>query len=425
MLTKTLLQQKKPSITWIRMTRSVALLLVLVLTASSTVSVLPGKAEYSGTITIGADGSVNPSISSIQQLGNTYFLTADIAGNITVQKSNIVFDGNGYKANSVAIGLYTTGISNVTVKNFIIDETCGFAVSGHFSGFGIFVYNGSNVLLTNNTIINTRHIGVFVSTVGISIVGGGSNKVIGNNLENNSDGLAFSHTQDNIITENNVTANHGWFLEFTYGISFFDASNNLIFNNNFIDNYNDLGNYVQVGSEGHSINMWDDGKVGNYWSDYNGTDANGDGIGDTSYEMDSKNTDRYPLIKPSNISVYLQKTTPPKITLLSPVNQVFNESSIPLLFIVDKQVNWMGYSLDGQDNVTVTGNSTITELTNGLHNVTIYAKDTFENIGASATVTFTVAKPEPFPTSVVAVASITSVTIVGIGLLVYFKKRKH
>jgi parallel beta-helix repeat protein len=262
------------------MNRSVALLLILVLTVSSIVSILPVKAEDSGTITIDGDGSVNPSISSIKQSGNTYFLTTDIAGNITVQKSNIVLDGNGYKADSVAIGLdITTGTSNVTVKNFIIDGTSGsfYSWSTMFNSFGIMVNNGSNVLLTNNTIINTNHPGVFVSPVGISIVGGGSNKVIGNNLENNSDGLSFSDTQDNIVTENNVTANHGWFLEFTWGISFFYASNNLIFNNNFIDNYDQYhGNYAQVSSE-DSINMWDDGKMGNYWSDYNGTNANGNG----------------------------------------------------------------------------------------------------------------------------------------------------
>jgi parallel beta-helix repeat protein len=401
-----------------------AMLLVLVLTASSIVRVLPVQAEYDGAITIGADGRVNPSISSIQQSGNTYFLTADVVGNITVQKSNIVFDGNGYKVDSVAIGLdMTTGISNVTVKNFIIDGTSGFAFN-RFNGFGILLYNGSNVLLTNNTIINTNHPGVYVSTVGINIVGGSSNKVIGNNVENNSDGLSFSDTQDNVVTENNVTANHGWFLEFTWGISFFDASNNLIFNNNFNDNYDQYhSNYAQVGSE-DSINMWDDGKMGSYWSDYTGIDANGDGIGDTPYEVDSKNTDRYPLIKPSNISVYLRKITPPKIALLSPILQVFNESSVPLLFTVDKQVSWMGYSLDGQDNVTVTGNSTISGLTNGLHNMTVYANDTFGNECASETITFKINVPEPFPTTLVAV-SIVSVAVVTVGLLVYFKKRKR
>ena len=403
-----------------------AMLLVLVLTASSIVRVLPVQAEYDGAITIGADGSVNPSISSIQQSGNTYFLTADVVGNITVQKSNIVFDGNRYKADSVAIGVdMTTGISNVTVKNFIIDGTSGFTYNpGHFNFFGILLYNGSNVLLTNNSIINTNHLGVYVSTVGINIVGGGSNKVIGNNVENNSDGLSFSDTQDNVVTENNVTANHGWLLEFTWGISFFDASNNLIFNNNFNDNYDQYhGNYAQVGSE-DSINLWDDGKMGNYWSDYTGIDANGDGIGDTPYEVDSKNTDRYPLINPSNISEYLQKTTPPKIALLSPVNQVFNESTIPLIFTVDKQVNWMGYSLDCQDNITVAGNATLSELTNGVHNITVYAEDTFGNEGASETIIFNIDVPEPFPTTLV-LASVITVAVVSIGLLVYFKKRKR
>jgi len=35
---------------------------------------------------------------------------------------------------------------------------------------------------------------------------------------------------------------------------------------------------------------------GNYWSDYAGVDADGDGIGDPPYVIDENNTDRYPLI---------------------------------------------------------------------------------------------------------------------------------
>jgi len=44
--------------------------------------------------------------------------------------------------------------------------------------------------------------------------------------------------------------------------------------------------------------FWDDGypSGGNYWSDYAGVDADGDGIGDTPYVIDENNTDRYPLI---------------------------------------------------------------------------------------------------------------------------------
>jgi len=73
--------------------------------------------------------------------------------------------------------------------------------------------------------------------------------------------------------------------------------------------------------------------------------------------------------------------------------------------------------------VTVAGNTTLTELSFGLHNVTVYAEDTFGNVGASETVWFSVA--EPFPAVPVAAASAVAVAIVGAGLLVYFKKRKH
>jgi nitrous oxidase accessory protein NosD len=40
--------------------------------------------------------------------------------------------------------------------------------------------------------------------------------------------------------------------------------------------------------------------LGNYWSDYGGTDAEGDGIGDTHYSIysDSDESDEYPLMKP-------------------------------------------------------------------------------------------------------------------------------
>jgi len=85
----------------------------------------------------------------------------------------------------------------------------------------------------------------------------------------------------------------------------------------------------------------------------------------------------------------------------------------------------MGYSLDGQETITVTGNTTLTSLSNGLHHIAVYAKDTLGNEGASETISFTVEVPELFPTTLVATASATSLGIVGLGLLVYFKKRKR
>jgi len=142
----------------------------------------------------------------------------------------------------------------------------------------------------------------------------------------------------------------------------------------------------------------------------------------------------------SVVNFTIRDLTPPKISFLSPVNQTYNETSVPLVFTVDKTVNWAGYSLDGQQNVAIRGNTTIynfmvsnftlANMTNGLHSVAVYANDTFGIIGSSETVNFTVAlapkNSESFPTATVAaVSGASAVAVVGAGLLVYFKKRKH
>jgi hypothetical protein len=117
-------------------------------------------------------------------------------------------------------------------------------------------------------------------------------------------------------------------------------------------------------------------------------------------------------------------STPPEIEVVSPLNQTYNESSVFLVFTVDKVVNWTGYSVDGKDNVTFTGNITLTGLSNGLHNITVYAKDTFGNTGASEAVAFTL-DYEPFPTGPVVAASGATVAVAAVGLFYYFKKCKH
>jgi hypothetical protein len=115
---------------------------------------------------------------------------------------------------------------------------------------------------------------------------------------------------------------------------------------------------------------------------------------------------------------------PPEVAVVSPENQTYNATDVSLVFTVDKPVVWMGYSFDGQDNVTATGNITIAGLSNGLHNVTVYIKDDFDNVGTSETIYFTVEVSEPFPAAPVAAASVATAVVVGVGLIVYFKKRK-
>jgi N-acetylneuraminic acid mutarotase len=116
---------------------------------------------------------------------------------------------------------------------------------------------------------------------------------------------------------------------------------------------------------------------------------------------------------------------PPEIAVVSPENKTYNVTDVSLVFTVDKPVMWMGYSLDGQDNVTITRNTTLSGLSNGLHNVTVYAKDEFENMGVTETIYFHVEVTEPFPTTLAATSAVVIIAIVSAGLLFYFKKRKH
>lgn len=121
---------------------------------------------------------------------------------------------------------------------------------------------------------------------------------------------------------------------------------------------------------------------------------------------------------------YLFETSPPTLTLVSP-NQIYNVSSVPLVFTSDKQLDWAGYSLDGKQNVTINGNFTLTDLSNGSHTIRVYANDTFGNVGASQTVAFSVVLP-PSPRLFLteAVVAVVGAAGVVIGVFLYLRKKK-
>jgi len=131
----------------------------------------------------------------------------------------------------------------------------------------------------------------------------------------------------------------------------------------------------------------------------------------------------------TTVEIYSSSVVDFRLDTVSPLISLFGENKtyysfdVPLDFIVNEEVSKITYSLDGQENVTVDGNLTLTGLTIGEHNVTVYAWDTAGNVGASQAVCFTIA--EPFPVVPVAAASGASVAIIGVGLLVYLKKRHH
>jgi N-acetylneuraminic acid mutarotase len=120
--------------------------------------------------------------------------------------------------------------------------------------------------------------------------------------------------------------------------------------------------------------------------------------------------------------------TAPEVVVVSPENKTYyttnaglNFTGIALNFTVDEPVFSVRFVLDGGTPVAISGNTTLEGLAVGAHSVTVFGFDASGNMGSSETIVFNI---EPFPTTLV-VASVITVIIVGIGLLVYFKKRKH
>lgn len=113
--------------------------------------------------------------------------------------------------------------------------------------------------------------------------------------------------------------------------------------------------------------------------------------------------------------------TIPVITLLSFENRTFETCDVSLNLTVNQAFSKITYSLDGQDNITIRGNTTLSDLSYGEHNVTVFVTDTNGNTGNSETVFFTIAEPPvPFPT-LVATASLVTITV----FVVFLLMRKH
>lgn len=115
-------------------------------------------------------------------------------------------------------------------------------------------------------------------------------------------------------------------------------------------------------------------------------------------------------------------TTSPSVSVLSLENKSYTTSDLPLNFTVNEHVSQISYVLDGLDNVTINGNTTLNQLAYGDHNLTVYATDEAGNVGASETIYFTVT--EPFPTTLVIATSGTFAAVAGTGLLWYLRKRR-
>jgi parallel beta-helix repeat protein len=193
--------------------------------------------------------------------------------------------------------IWGTTVTNCVFENWIIP---------------ISLMSGDGERVENNTILNCDQ-GIDVDTFDnviahntISCDGNGislaseyisGNLVYGNYISGAERGIVsnwFNH--DNDIIGNTISGCQEGIHLGAVPEGYGPCSDNTIFHNNFISNIQ------QVFLGDGSSDTWDNGyrSGGNYWSDYNGVDYNGDGIGDVPYVIDENNRDNYPLMAPWN-----------------------------------------------------------------------------------------------------------------------------
>lgn len=198
------------------------------------------------------------------------------------------FSNNGW------VGIMVYSSNNNTIRG----NTANNNNNGGGYGHGIcLAQNSDNNTIDNNDFHNNED-------DGISFTGGDYNEIFENIIDNNAGyGVYFSSDSDhNEIFNNNITNNNGYGVNVGYS----GAPNgyNNITQNNFINN----GGSSSQGYDYTSNGYWDNGNLGNYWDDYGGSDGDGDGIGDSPYQIDpgpgTYAKDDRPLMQPFEYYMY-------------------------------------------------------------------------------------------------------------------------
>jgi len=298
-----------------------------------------------------------------------------LSGNTASSNSNcgILFDfelslNNTLRGNAASNnnwGICMSNSSNNTLSNNTANSNGG-------AGIAIYSSSNNNTLSENNASNNND---------GIVLADSRNNTLVGNIVNSNSYyGIGLTSSSNNMLSGNLVNSNNNWGIFLSSS-----SSNNIIYNNLF----NNTNNFIFDGPV--PANSWNITKTagmniiggpylgGNFWANPNGTGfsqictEDKDGICDSSYALDSSNTDYLPLaykITPAPTPTPIGSCA----IISSPGEYVLNQSIIDSSATVcinitssDVVFDGAGYAIDGNGTWDTYGvhvyNST-TDLTN-------------------------------------------------------------
>jgi len=240
---------------------------------------------------------INKSINLIGEDRNTTILNDDNSSEyiIYIDSNNVSIREFTIqnKSTKYAIQIYFSEFCTISDNNLFNNCECLWmlASNNNIIKDNIFLNNNWYALALSFCDYNTISGNTFSHSIvtyqgsGINIVSSRENNISGNIIKNNDEGFIFYESDNNLISYNNITSNgdtgieircssnnriignnisynndEGW--DNQGGISFSQnpCNNNIIYQNNFINNF---GNAYDIGN-----NIWDNGKYGNYWSDY-------------------------------------------------------------------------------------------------------------------------------------------------------------
>jgi parallel beta-helix repeat protein len=248
---------------------------------------------------------VNKSVSLIGECRDSTVI--DVTAGLTVLSNHVNITGltlfDGYR------GITVSANSCRISENKITDSQVGIALSSAYGNVvaentleNIGLSAAIQLSYSYNNLVQYNYISS--CTEGIQVREGSSNNTVSDNIVSDCQDVAIrllgsgvGHRwygpDGNTITRNNISYSR-------VGTTVYGSNYNVISNNNYVNNTIEFSaneDYLLTWGGNRSVNTIDK----NYWSDYEGIDANGDGVGDNPYVIDEYNQDNHPLINPAQI----------------------------------------------------------------------------------------------------------------------------